>query len=194
MEREKINAIVDDLIEREGRWKYTNRKNDLGGPTFAGVTLKTLNKWSKKHGGEALTPAEFESAARAATKDPNHPLRNNVRVIYEGEFIKPFVGLPRGLRELTIDAGVNCGWPRAARWCQQAVGSHPDGIVGPKTLRKARDLWRKQDARRAALVDFSGQRLEYYGRLCKRRPEQVENLVGWQRRTIAVLGEAMEVS
>ena len=193
MDQAKIDEIIDGIIEREGKGKYTDRKNDRGGPTFEGVTWKTYASWCRKHGREALGKDDFAVIGRCAAKDPNHALRRQVREIYCEEYIDRFRGLPKGLREMTIDAGVNCGWPRAARWTQQAVGAHPDGVVGPATLRAARELWRTAAARRAALIEITGQRLEFYVRLARRRPQQMANLLGWTRRAVAVLGEAMEM-
>ena len=42
--------------------------------------------------------------------------------------------LPPSLALLAFDAAVNCGVSRSARWLQSAVGAHPDGLVGPRTL------------------------------------------------------------
>jgi len=38
------------------------------------------------------------------------------------------------LRALVVDAGVNHGVRRAAKWLQRAAGVEEDGIVGPRTL------------------------------------------------------------
>lgn len=40
---------------------------------------------------------------------------------------------------LVFDAGVNNGIARSAEWLQGAVGAMPDGVIGPVTLRTARE-------------------------------------------------------
>ena len=187
-------ATVDEIIRREGGYVFSNRKNDRGGATFAGLTYTNYNaigRATRQWPGLNGVPA-FEREARAAEKDPKHPMRQRVRFAFKYEYLDRFKGLPAGLREMTQDAAINCGWKTAAKWVQKAVGAAPDGIVGPDTLRAARDMWRKGGDRRAVMLSMTKQRLERYGRLCQRKPAQVENLVGWQRRAMAVLTETME--
>ena len=193
MDEAKIAAVVDDIIDREGRGKFTNRKADRGGPSFEGITWKTYNAWLRKQGKPALTQDEFATIGRCAAKDPRHALRRHVREIYRETYVDPFKALPRGLREMTIDAGVLSGWPRAARWAQQVVDAPQDGVIGPITLRRARDVWRTAGERRKALVDFADLRLDFYIALARRKPQQMANLRGWKNRTMAVLAETLEM-
>ena len=195
MTEEQIAKIVDEIIAREGRGKFTNRKNDRGGPTYEGITWKTYRAWCRQNGHELLSSAQFEAFAKDAAKDPKHPLNQRVREIYTAEYVDRFLPLPAGLREMTIDAGVNCGWPRSARWCQKLCGVAQDGIIGPATLRAARELWKQgRYVRRAALTDLACERMEYYGRLCRRHPDQLANIIGWTRRTFKVLQESVGVA
>lgn len=191
MDEERIGVIVDGIVVREGGWKYTNRKHDRGGRTFGGCTMKTYNAWLRHQGLPVLAEAQFEAEAKAAAKDPGHPMRGNVRALYRHEYIERFLPLPKGLREAVIDAGVNSGWPRAARWCQKIVGTAEDGVIGPATLRAARELWKQgAAARRDALTDFSRERMEFCIKLARSKPAQMANLLGWSNRTFGVLKEA----
>ena len=194
MTEEQIAQIIGEVVDREGGYVFSNRKNDLGKHTFAGVLLRTYNAWLRRRGAPALTAAQFEKDARAAAKSPKHPMRENVRTIYREEYIDRFKALPKGLRETIIDAAVNVGWPRAARWLQGVVGAPQDGVVGPITLRRARDLWRQgKAARLGALLAVADIRMTFYVKLARRKPEtQLSNLLGWKNRTFDVLREEVE--
>ena len=191
MDEEKT---IDDIIDREGRGKLTNRKADLGGWTYSGVTFASWRRIARKTGAiPLLTQDEFIERARAASKDPDHPFNLDVRIAYKVEYIEPYKGLPRGLREAITDAGVNLGPPRASKILQQVLCVAQDGVVGVKTLGAARDLWRAgKPARVEALVAVADARLDWYIRLARRKPQQMANLRGWKNRTMSVLQESLE--
>ena len=189
-----IEATVDQLIVREGGYVYTDRKHDRGGKTFAGLTFTAYNRIGRATGEwPGVKSDRFQSMAREAEKNPKHVLRSRVRFAFKHEYLDRFKDLPKGLREMTQDAAINCGWNRAAKWIQKAVGARPDGIVGPDTLRDARAAASKAGDRRAAMMAFTALRLEHCGRLVQKAPAQAENIVGWQRRCMNVLAEAMEM-
>ena len=186
--------VVEDIVEKEGGPKFTNRRADLGGPTFMGMTWETYARLGRKFGKwKPLDKAEFTRTARFAVADPDHPMRANVRLGYRLEYIEPYRGLPKGLRWAITDLGVNVGPPRASRILQDVVDAPQDGVVGPITLRRARDLWRTGKAARVeALVAVADARLDWYIRLARRKPNQMANLRGWKNRTMSVLQESLE--
>ena len=189
------DGIIAEVVEREGGWKLTNRKADKGGLTFGGMTWDTFNRLARKFRRfEPMTQAEFKHAAQFAVADDTHPLRAKVRTGYRLEFIEPYKGLPEPLRLSVIDYAVNTGPRNATKALQSVVDTMADGIIGPITLRRARDVWREGKARRrGALLDLAAARADYYARLVRRRPSDLANIRGWLARTFAVLGEMQEI-
>lgn len=112
MDFEKAFAI---LLKHEGG--YSNHKDDTGGATMWGVTEAV----ARAHGytGEMRNlPVEFAKRIYKAT------YWDAVRAD----------ALPAAVRYSVFDAAVNSGVSRAAKWLQTAVGTKPDGIIGPQTL------------------------------------------------------------
>lgn len=94
--------------------------------------------------------------------------------------------LPPPLALLVFDAAVNNGVGRAARWLQAAVGSVPDGEIGPSTLSAVR----AQSAERggaAVCAEFQAQRLAFMAGL----PTWRIFGLGWARRLCALPFQAM---
>lgn len=127
--RDPAEALIDEILRREGWPKYTNRPSDRGGPTKGGITLATLARWRKR----PVTAADVEALDEA-----------EVRAIYRAMFIDDpgFSKIADAkLRELVIDSGGNHGTTRASTWLQDAVNDllgrpvlKVDGQVGPATL------------------------------------------------------------
>ena len=107
------------VLHHEGGW--SDHKDDLGGATMKGVTLKTYSDWLK----------------RPATKDE---LRNisdeDLQEIYRRLYWDRVAGdrLPFGVDLCVFDMAVNAGPGRAIKILQAIVGSTPDGGIGPQTL------------------------------------------------------------
>lgn len=110
------------LNEEKG---YSNRRTDPGGPTNLGITQATLD------------------AARELWPDMPRTVdlltEHDARTIYNYHFWAPIRGdeLPAGYALLTLDAAVQHGPHRAARWLQQALGVPADGWIGARTLAAA---------------------------------------------------------
>ncbi len=130
-----IDQIIDAVLEAEGA-KYTNDPADPGGPTRWGITLKTLRRWRQsggRRGGRQVTAADVRALGRPEAFE-----------IYRVEYVdRPgFDKIPEDVRPFVVDTGVNMGPGTAARMFQTAVGATVDGLIGPKTLARAR----RQDA------------------------------------------------
>lgn len=114
--------IVTDVLRREGGLTFTDRADDRGGPTFAGITQRSWDAYRAKWG--VLGPA--------SVRDLNEP---TVRAFYHREHVDAVRGLiDATLAGLVADCSVNHGAARAAKWLQSAVGSVTDGILGPLTI------------------------------------------------------------
>jgi lysozyme family protein len=70
-----------------------------------------------------------EKAMRALTPELVGPM-------YKAKYWDKIKGddLPEGVDYAVLDAAVNSGPGRAAKWLQSCVGVEPDGGIGPKTL------------------------------------------------------------
>lgn len=117
-------VAIDAVLKHEGG--YVDHPDDPGGATNRGITQRVLQEWR---------------AGRIVTKDDVKLLgEDEARAIYVHRYWMPIRGdeLPRALAFVTMDAAVNSGVSRAARWLQQAVGVVADGSIGPRTIDAAR--------------------------------------------------------
>ena len=70
-----VTAAITIVIEQdEGGWVYTNHAWDAGGPTYAGMTLRTFNAHRKATNKSEFTEAQYEKAARLATPEFNNSI------------------------------------------------------------------------------------------------------------------------
>jgi uncharacterized protein (TIGR02594 family) len=127
-----FQIALQQVLHSEGG--YGDDPYDPGGPTNKGITLRTLAAWRsvKLDGGNR---SQLIEALKRISDD-------DVTAIYRKRYWQP-AGCPRLPGPLAIfhfDAAVNHGVTGATRMLQQAVGSEPDGEIGPKTIRKIKGL------------------------------------------------------
>ena len=155
-----ISSILDDIVEREGG--FVDHPQDKGGPTKYGITQATLSR-------ERGKPATAQDVAKLTA--------NEAKTIYYRTYIKPFVGVKdRELMALIADSSVHHGATRTIKWLQQAVGTEPDGRLGPES-------WKRLQAAPPK---------ELYTRLLQQRTQHIERLgqdssqsvflEGWRKR------------
>lgn len=106
---------------------YSNHPNDPGGPTRLGITIHDYRRWTGRH------------------VDANDVRRMPESVV--GEIYKKWYWdtckcdlLPSGVDYFVFDSGILSGTGTAAKWLQRAVGTSPDGKIGPKTIEAANRL------------------------------------------------------
>jgi lysozyme family protein len=113
----------EEALKHILKWEggYVNHPSDPGGRTNLGVTQRVWEEWTGK-------PATEEDM-RALTVEMVAPL-------YKKRYWDAVRGddLPSGVDLCVFDCAVNAGVGRASRFLQQAVGTTPDGQIGPKTL------------------------------------------------------------
>lgn len=113
------------MLESEGGW--SNHSADPGGMTNLGVTKRVWEQWVGRESNEKemrnLTPAMVEP-------------------LYKRKYWDACKcdDLPEGLDYLVFDFAVNAGPGRSIKTLQTAVGTTPDGIIGPKTLAAVRAI------------------------------------------------------
>ena len=177
MEAELEEALIDDLIEREGG--FVNHPDDRGGPTCFGIT-------------EAVARAHGYRGAMAHL--PREEAASIYRRLYwlRPKFDRVAEAAPRIAAEL-FDTGANMGPAVAATFLQRALTALnrqgkdfadlvPDGRIGPRTL-AALDGFLAARGKRGgetvllrALEALQGER---YLRLAERRPANEAFLYGW---------------
>lgn len=151
-----INEIITDILKAEGWDTYTNHPADRGGPTKWGIT-------EAAYGGDVRNITEAEARLFYHRKYIVEPRFDEIN--------------PTFLMALVVDAAVNHGTKRAAKWLQRAVGVTQDGYVGQQTLAALRG----QDFHVTALK-FLSYRVKFYGYLVTRDPSQAVFAHGWNNR------------
>jgi len=117
--KQNFRQALQAVLLHEGG--FVNHPKDPGGMTNLGVTKRVWEAWVGHPVGEkemrALTPA-------------------TVARLYKRQYWDAVKGdeLPTGLDYLMFDFAVNAGAGRAIRTMQKALGTTPDGVIGPKTM------------------------------------------------------------
>lgn len=117
--KENFSKALKAVLLHEGG--FVNHPKDPGGMTNLGVTKKVWEAWIGKAVGEkemrALTPTM-------------------VAPLYKKQYWDAVKGdeLPPGLDYLMFDFAVNAGPRRAIQTMQKAIGTRPDGVIGPRTM------------------------------------------------------------
>jgi lysozyme family protein len=117
--RENFEEALKAILKHEGG--YVHHKLDPGGMTNLGVTKKVWEEWVGHPVGE--------KEMRALTPDTVAPM-------YKKKYWDAVKAdeLPTGLDYLMFDFAINAGPGRAAKTMQKAIGTTPDGAIGPKTM------------------------------------------------------------
>jgi lysozyme family protein len=117
--KENFNEALKAILKHEGG--YVNHPRDPGGRTNLGVTQKVWEEWVGHPVGE--------KEMRALTPETVGPM-------YKKKYWDAVKAdeLPTGLDYLMFDFAINAGPGRAAKTMQKAIGTTPDGAIGPKTM------------------------------------------------------------
>ena len=160
------DQILDVILDREqeGTPPYLS-KDDAGGRTSWGIS-------------ERAHPAEWQ---------PGPPTKARARVLYTEQYVKPFDILITGeiddrIRVALIDDAVMSGVISAKKRFQYVLGVSLDGVLGSKTLARARIL-----APDYLLKQYVIERAIRITRLVERRPSDLTNLTGWITRILSFL-------
>jgi lysozyme family protein len=156
--KENFNEALKAILKHEGG--FVNHPKDPGGMTNLGVTKKVWEEWVGH-------PVD-EKAMRALTPELVGPM-------YKKKYWDAVKAddLPDGLDYLMFDFAVNAGPGRAIKIMQKAIGTTPDGAIGPKTMQALKD------ANQSELVaKFSAEKEAFYRSL----PTFATFGKGWLRR------------
>lgn len=104
------------LIGNEGGYSYNPA--DPGGETMYGITKNVAVAHGYTGSMKSLPLATAKQIAKAAYWD-----------VLSLDQLDPMVAYQ------VFDAGYNSGVSIAAKWLQRAVGTQPDGVIGPLTIK-----------------------------------------------------------
>jgi lysozyme family protein len=123
--KENYNEALKAILKHEGG--FVNHPRDPGGMTNLGVTKKVWEEWVKH-------PVD-EKAMRELTPELVSPM-------YKKKYWDAVKGdeLPDGLDYLMFDFAINAGPGRAIKTMQKAIGTTPDGAIGPKTMQSLKEM------------------------------------------------------
>jgi lysozyme family protein len=123
--KENFDLALKMILKSEGG--FVNHPRDPGGMTNLGVTKKVWEEWVKH-------PVD-EKAMRALTPELVSPM-------YKKKYWDAVKGdeLPDGLDYLMFDFAINAGPGRAIKTMQKAIGTTPDGAIGPKTMQSLKEM------------------------------------------------------
>lgn len=196
-------AFFPSILKNEGGYSYTNHADDSGGPTYAGITWRTMNKWRLAQSEHSLATLNkgfmilSEPQKKAFMRTYLTP--NTVQMLYyDRYYTSTNVGkldLPYW-EAMIVDCGVLSGPNRAMRLFQTALnvvrkhGTKPlkvDGLIGTKTIKRAQqlDAWYNGREENFVEIEFFKARMDYYIGICKRKPSQITFLKGWINRAWA---------
>lgn len=111
---------------------------------------------------------------------------DQARSIYEQDFWEglELSRLPPEIAFVVMDASVNMGAYTAVKMLQEVVGAEPDGIMGPETRRKSKEM-----NPRYVVGVYTGQRIMTYTRL-----DQFQKYgKGWVKRSVATMNAALNM-
>lgn len=159
---EKCFALV---LKNEGG--YVDNPKDPGGATNLGCTKAVWEAW----------------IGRTATKDEIKALKPaDVMPLYRKKYWDAVKGdeLPKGVDYAVFDLAINSGPGKAVKTLQRAVGTNPDGAIGPATLaavhaRSPRELATLICEARLAFLQ-SLPTYDTFGKGWSRRVSEVENM------------------
>ncbi|AMD60890.1 hypothetical protein AWN88_22495 [Agrobacterium tumefaciens] len=105
---------------------FVHHKLDPGGATNFGITQAVYDTYRKRIGLKTRSVREIAEV--------------EVSSIYQTQYADKvrYDALPAGVDYATLDAAVNSGVSRGAKWLQLSVGAFVDGQVGPQTVAKAK--------------------------------------------------------
>jgi lysozyme family protein len=155
-----IQRTLDSILRREGG--HSNNPADAGGDTYFGVTLPFAMQWH-------IPWPPTEDEARAGYKT----MLVTTRVTQIPDY---------ATFDLVADCAVNDG-SKGIKWLQAAIGTTPDGVIGPKTLAAMQTLrvWR------VVFVAVLKARFKFYASIVQNNSSQVTFLSGWINRACEFL-------
>lgn len=145
---------------------FSNRKEDLGGPTKYGITQKTYSEWK----------GSYQSLEDVL----NMPLSVAEKIYRENYWdAMNLSGLDLAIQFCLFDQGVNRGPSAAVKTMQKVLKVRQDGLLGPVTKARIQDQITED-----LVWDYLKESLREYVRITQNNPSQTANLMGWTNRIL----------
>lgn len=167
-----FEIAFDRTIENEGGYTPHQVNGDNGGYTFAGISQKHNPNWA---GWQLFDEQNTDM----------QELKKLVKELYREKYWNAanLDDINNDLVAYNIfDFGVNAGIKTATRIAQAAVGTKPDGIIGPATL-EALNTCDEQEF----VVSFFIGKMSRYNSIVFRDRQQQKFLHGWLNRSLKTL-------
>lgn len=152
MAAENFERSLKLVLQHEG--KFSNDPQDPGGVTMEGIIQRVYDAYrdSKNLDRRPLRPSMYGRQDWIQERDEIYRKNywNKVRAD----------DLPSGIDYAVFDGAVNSGPYQASKWLQRALGVEGDGIIGPITLKAA-----KEADPTAIIAKLSDNRLDMLKRL-----------------------------
>lgn len=168
-----LNTIFPFILKWEGG--FVNHKNDPGGATNKGVTLKTLRS-------QRLDFADKDKDGDIDVNDLKLITNADAQAIFEKDYWARIKG--NDIKSQAV-ANILADWiwlsgSHAIRRPQRLVGVTADGIMGPKTIKALDDAYKKSPAEftNALYKD----RFAYINEIIKANPRLKDFQKGWINR------------
>ena len=152
-----FNKAIEKTLIHEGG--YVDDPNDAGGETKFGISKRAY---------------------------PNVDIKNlttdEAKAIYKRDYWDRVKGDEIASQKVAFelfDTAVNMGVRTASKLMQGCVGSHPDGIIGNKTLEAINSTDEE-----LLLLRFKLAKVARYAYITKKRPANRKFLLGWINRTL----------
>lgn len=185
----RVNALISDVLLREGGDRYTNDPSDSGGPTKYGITQATLAKWR----GKIVTPADVADLTEAEAR------QIYLARYWSGPGFDKIAPISLTVAEELLDTGVNMGPARAVEFLQRALTAfnnrgayYPDlmvdGQLGPATLAALKAYFAKRgtDGERVLLFTLNALQVGRYVEIAEKHEKNEEFLYGWLRTRVVL--------
>lgn len=158
-----IKDFLPKLLKLEGG--YVNHPNDKGGCTNKGVTLPVF----KNYFGETKNCNDLKNITEEQAE----------KIYKQGYWdvcMADNIQCPQ-VAYLIVDWAVNSGTKTAIKGVQKIVGTKPDGVMGPITLKAINDYPSKE-----LFDEIKKNRKEFYENIVKKNPSQKCFIKGWFNR------------
>lgn len=153
----EFKNCIDKVLINEGG--YVNDPSDRGGETKFGISKRAYPNVDIKN----LTTSEAKVIYKKDYWDK-----------IQGDTIKDDL-----VAHEIFDTAVNMGVRTSVKLVQMVVGSHPDGIIGEKTLSKINDM----DVQ-LLVSNFKLSKIARYAYLVKNNPSNRKFFFGWINRVL----------
>lgn len=158
------------VLKHEGG--FVNHPSDPGGATNKGITIGTFRRYVKPNG---------------TIEDLKRITDDQVATVYRRHYWDAVLGaeLPDGVDYAVFDFAVNSGVSRAAKYLQAVVGVTQDGVIGPATIKAARQIMHAK-----IIHDLCDKRMSFLKGLSTWKTFGK----GWTNRVTGVRSEALKMT